>query len=225
MVGTKLELLKEEISHYIGIPYWRNILKEGKIVKEGFAGGKGTATEIAAETIRLAKEQKVDLTKLTDKEIYSFQKKNKIGIDCSGLVYNLLDKYDRILGGEGIFNKTIGTDSKRGARRLSANMLTNSLNSISINDFNDIKTGDMIRMDEGRHVIFIIEKLKDIIFYIHSSERSKQRGVHFGTIDIIDYSKDLSHQKWSDTTSLGIEYNKLFNSQKGDGIFRLKCFA
>jgi hypothetical protein len=224
MVGTKLELLKEEISHYIGIPYWRNILKDGKIVKEGFAGGKGTASEIAAETIRLAKEQKIDLTKLTDKEIYNFQKKNKIGIDCSGLVYNLLDQYDKILGGEGILNKTIGTESKRGARRLSADMLTSSINSKLINNYNDIKTGDMIRMDGGSHVIFIIEKLKDIILYIHSSEKTKQRGVHFGTIEIIDYSRDLSFQKWSDTTLSGIEYNKLFNPQKGDGIFRLKCF-
>ena len=41
MVRTKLNLLQQEIEHYIGLPYSKNIIKNGKIIKEQFLGGKG----------------------------------------------------------------------------------------------------------------------------------------------------------------------------------------
>ncbi|MFA7676145.1 MAG: hypothetical protein WCY28_01915, partial [Candidatus Shapirobacteria bacterium] len=85
MAGNKLELLKQEIQYYIGLPYSKNILKDRKIIKEQFLGGKGNYRQIAAETIRLAQKQKIDLVKLTNQEFYNFQKKNHLGIDCSGL--------------------------------------------------------------------------------------------------------------------------------------------
>lgn len=223
MVGNKLIQLKEEISHYIGIPYWRNKLKDGKIIKEGAFGGKGTCQQIAQETIRLAQEQKIDLTKFNNRQIYNFQKKNNIGIDCSGLAYNLLDKYSQILKNKSIFENVIGTDSKLGPRRVSANLLTNFTNSISVNNFDDIQTGDLIRMDGGKHVVVIIEKKDNIISYVNSSEFTQIRGVHYGQIEIIKPKENLNHQKWSDITNNGKPYNELFYPEKGDGIFRLKC--
>ena len=83
----------EEIEKYIGLPYSKNILKDGKIIKEQFLGGKGNYRQIATETIRLAQKQKIDLIKLTNQEFYNFQKKNHLGIDCSGLVCQLLNFY------------------------------------------------------------------------------------------------------------------------------------
>ena len=70
--------LKEEIEHYIGLPYSKNVLKNGKIIKEQFLGGKGNCRQIATETIRLAQKQNIDLVKLTNQEFYNFQKSQLI---------------------------------------------------------------------------------------------------------------------------------------------------
>jgi hypothetical protein len=223
MVRTKLEQLKEEIQHYIGIPYWRNKLKEGKIIIEGFSGGKGTCQQIAVETIRLAKEQNIDLLKFTDKQIYNFQKKNKIGIDCSGLSYNLLDKYSEILGKSSIYYHVIGTESKKGVRRVSSDLLTSPINSIKINNIKDVKTGDLIRFNQGKHVMFVVEIKENQIFFVHSSEFTKTKGVHYGTVDIEITKDSYILKNWSDESSTGESYHSYYFPKKGDGIYRLKC--
>ncbi len=215
MVGTKLDLLKQEINSYLGIPYFSNTKKT--ISSENALVGKGTAKEIALKTIELANLQNIKLLNLSSKQIYNFQKKNHLGIDCSGLVYNLLKiiepKVDDIL---------IGTEGKKGVRRLSANLLTSAPNAAKLSTY-DVKPGDLIRADNGRHVIFIIEKINDTIHYIHSSDKTKISGVHLGFIEIINPQKPLNHQIWSDQTKLDTNYSLLIDPKKEDGIYRLNC--
>lgn len=171
MVRNKLDLLKQEIQCYIGLPYSKNILKDGKITKERFLGGKSNYRQIATETIRLAQEQKIDLTKLNNQEFYNFQKKNHLGIDCSGLVCQLLNFYFK-------------TDLN--PRKTSADMLTSTPISKKITDLNNIQTGDLVRQKNGHHVLFIIDKKDDIINYVDSS--FSRRGVKYGQADITDKS-------------------------------------
>lgn len=173
MARTKLEL-QQEIEKYIGLPYSKNILKHGKIIKEQFLGGKGNCRQIATETIRLAQKQKIDLTQLNNQEFYNFQKKNHIGIDCSGLACQLLNFY---------FN------SELNPRKTSANMLTSDPISKEIS-LKDIKTGDLIRQKNGHHVLFIIKKQGNIIDYVDSSISG--RGVKYGQADLTD--KSFIHQ-------------------------------
>lgn len=173
MVRTKLEL-QQEIEKYIGLPYSKNILKDGKIIKEQFLGGKGNCLQIATETIRLAQKQKIDLTKLNNQEFYNFQKKNHIGIDCSGLACQLLNFY---------------FSSELNPRKTSANMLTSGPISKKIKP-NEIKTGDLIRQKNGRHVLFIIEKEGDKILYVDSSREG--RGVKYGVANLTN--KSFIHQ-------------------------------
>lgn len=174
MVGNKLDLLKLEISHYLGLPYSKNILKDGKIIKEQFLGGKGNCRQIATETIRIAQKEKIDLTKLSNQEFYNFQKKHHLGIDCSGLVSQLLNFY---------------FETKLNPRKTSANMLTSAPLSQEIKA-KEIKTGDLVRQKNGHHVLFIIEKQGNIITYIDSSREG--RGVKFGKADTA--SKKFEHQ-------------------------------
>lgn len=174
MVGTKLNKLKKEINHYVGLPYMINIIRDGKVVKERFLGGKGNWKDIQKETYRLAKLENINLKKLTPKQIYNFQKKHKIGIDCSGLVTQLLIFYGNLIG------KKIGLNP----RKTSADMLTSLPLSQRISDFDLIQTGDMIRQKNGHHVLFIIEKTGKIISYVNSSFWS--RGVKYGQFDITD---------------------------------------
>ncbi|MFA6185151.1 MAG: hypothetical protein WCT51_02305 [Candidatus Shapirobacteria bacterium] len=173
MVRTKLEL-QQEIEKYIGLPYSKNILKDDKIIKEQFLGGKGNCRQIATETIRLAQKQKIDLIQLNNQEFYNFQKKNHIGIDCSGLACQLLNFY---------FN------SELNPRQTSANILTSTPISKEIKP-NEIKTGDLIRQKNGHHVLFIIDKQGNTINYVDSSFSG--RGVRYGTADLTN--KSFIHQ-------------------------------
>lgn len=175
MVRNELiDQLNTEISHYIGIPYWKNIIKDGKIIKEGYFGGKGNAKDIALKTVELANSQNIKILNLNPKQIYNFQKKNKIGIDCSGLVCQLLIFYGNLL------NKKISLNP----RKTSADMLTSTPLSRKITNQKDIKTGDLIRQKNGHHILFVINKDKDIITYVDSSRLG--RGVRYGQANLTD---------------------------------------
>lgn len=178
MVGNKLIKLKKEIDHYIGFPYMINIIRDGKIIKERFLGAKGNWKEIEKQTILSAKKEHLNLKELTPRQIYNFQKKHKIGIDCSGLASQLLNFYGRLLG------KKINLNP----RKTSANMLTSPPLSRPVEDSNDIQAGDMVRQKNGHHVLFIIEKTGKKISYVDSSFWG--RGVRYGQFDITDQTFD-----------------------------------
>lgn len=155
-----------------------NIIRDGRIIKERFMGAKGHWKDIEKETKRLAKQNKIDLNKLSTQRLYNFQKKHKIGIDCSGLVTQLLTYYGKLMG------KKISLNP----RKTSANMLTSEPLSTKIDDIDDIQTGDLIRQKNGHHVLFIIEKKGKIVDYVDSSFWG--RGVKYGQIDLTDPTFD-----------------------------------
>ena len=173
MVGTKLiDKLKQEADHYLDLPYMINILRDGKIIKERFLGGKGNWKDIQKEIKKIAKEEKINLTKLSHQQLYNFQKKHKIGIDCSGLAIQLLIFYGSLI------NKKITLNP----RKTSADMLTSTPLSEKITDFDLIQSGDLIRQKNGKHVLFVIQKHGKIVDYIDSSFDG--RGVKYGQVNI-----------------------------------------
>jgi hypothetical protein len=171
MVRNKLDLLKQEIKHYIDLPYSKNILKDGKVIKRQFLGGKGHWKDIKKETEIIAQKEQIDLSKLTKQELYNFQKKHLIGIDCSGLACQLLNFY---------FQANLNP------LQTSANILTSNPISKEITNLNDLRTGDLVRQKDGHHVLFIINKQDNIINYVESSFLG--RGVKYGQFDINDKS-------------------------------------
>jgi len=178
MVGSQLIKLKKEIDHYLGIPYIINILRDNKVVKERFLGAKGNWQQINFETKRIAKEEHIDLNKLTSKQLYNFQKKHHLGIDCSGLATNLLIFYANLI------NKKINLN----ARHTSADILTSKGLSRKIDNPKEIKTGDLVRQKNGHHVLFIIEKKDNTIYYVESC--LKNRKVSLGQFNLDDSSFD-----------------------------------
>jgi hypothetical protein len=171
MARIKLNELRQEILKYIGVPYHKNIPKI--ISLDNSLLGKGNAKEIALKTIELANKNNLKILDLSPKQIYNFQKKNKIGIDCSGLACHLLNFY---------FN------TKLDVRKTSSDMLTSVPLSKRI-DINDIQTADLVRQKNGHHLLFVIEKIGDKIIYVDSS--LKGRGVRYGEFEITD--KDFKH--------------------------------
>lgn len=179
MVRTKLvEKLKKEIDRYVGLPYMTNIIRDGKIIKERVLGGKGNWQEIQKESKKIAKIERIDLSKLNGQKLYNFQKKHKIGIDCSGLASQLLIFLGKIQ------HKKINLN----VRKTSANMLTSSPLSKKINDYQQIQTGDLVRQKNGHHLLFIVEKKGNKIFYVDSSFWG--RGVRYGEADLNNQSFD-----------------------------------
>lgn len=175
MARTKLtKSLLTEASHYIGLPYMSNCLKDGKIIKERFLGGKGHWKQIQKESQKVAKKNNLDFKKLTPQDQYNLQKKNQIGIDCSGLISQLLIFYAKLL------KKDLNLNS----RRTSADNLTSPPLSKEVIDIQDIQIGDIVRQKDGHHVLFILEKEGQIIKFIESSR--EKRGVKYGQFNISD---------------------------------------
>ena len=141
-----------------------NTLRDNKVVNEKFMGAKGTWQQIEAETKRIANLEKINLKKLTKKQIYFFQKKHNLGIDCSGLATNLLIFYGKLI------NKEVNLD----VRKTSANLLTSNNLSKKIENYNDIKTGDLVRQKNGHHVLFITEKKNNTIYFVQNSIKSRK---------------------------------------------------
>jgi len=166
MVRTKLDLLRQEILKYIGLPYHINIPRI--ISSENALVGKGSAKEIALKTIEYANQENIKLVDLTPQQIYNFQKKHHLGIDCSGLICQLLNFY---------FNANLDP------RHTSADMLTSKPLSKKIRPKN-IKTADLVRQKDGHHALFIIEKINNKIIYVDSSRSG--RGVRYGEFDLDD---------------------------------------
>lgn len=162
MVGTKLDLLLQEIEHYIDLPYFINT---SRLPKDNVFVGKGTWQEIKSIS-----------------SDYNTLKKAHLGIDCSGLAVHLLNFY---------FNLHLDV------RKTSANMLTSAPLSKPITP-DQIQTGDLIRQKNGHHILFVIQKIDDTVFYVHSSREG--RGVRYGQTTIINENLTIPN----------------------DGIFRLK---
>lgn len=165
MAGDKLILLKIELQKYLGIPYFTN---KGKFKNSGsnVFVGKGSAKEIALETVALANAQNIKLLDLSTAQIYNFQKKNHLGIDCSGLACHLLNFY---------------FETNLDPRKTSADMLTSAPLSTHIEK---PMTGDLVRQKNGKHLLFVIETIGDTVHYIDSSLEG--RGVRLGSFSLTD---------------------------------------
>jgi cell wall-associated NlpC family hydrolase len=194
----------------------------------GWHGGKGTPSEITQTTKLLAKEQNVDLQKLSSDQIRQFMTKNRLGVDCSGFIYYLLDQTFLQLHHNSL-DKIIKAKLTKNPLnpprfRCNADCLTNDPNTIPIIFPKErIQSGDLIRIHQGKHVAIIIKSNKSKITYAHSSGKTATTGVHFGQINITQLKKDLSQQSWLELTPSGKNYGTLyFRPRKGDGIRRLK---
>ena len=109
-----------------------------------------------------------------------------------------------------------------GIYRTNADKLTLGTHVIKINLFLQVRLGDLIRINNGRHVAVVVKNNNNMITYIHSSKMTKESGVHTGIIMVDDFNNNL---KWRETTKNDINFGvKYFHPQNGDGIFRLKIF-
>ncbi len=141
-------MVRDELKNYLGLPYFINTGKHQVMSRNNALVGKGSAKEITLQTIEFANQQNIKLLDLTPQQIYNFQKKNHLGIDCSGLVCHLLNL-------------------KVDVRKTSADMLTSSPLSTPVTT---LQPNDLIRQKHGKHVLLVLSVDKKMVTYIHSSQ-------------------------------------------------------
>jgi hypothetical protein len=211
------------------------------------SSGKGSPTQIRNELIRTAKQQNFNLVNTSAQEISRFMKMHRIGIDCSGLAYHLLDTYfrtwlnrsvasiiNRFPGQLGQLEKIILSPQRY--RRINAATLTSPLNTILIPTAEDVQISDLISIssvEERDHILVVTKVENDYsnsgakITYIHSSSKSTQKqGPHYGEIRVTAPKMGLEHQQWMEKTKTGGNYGQdFYHPELGDGIRRLKILA
>jgi|GEM_PF-2006231 len=215
MAGTKLNLV---IDSYLETPYWRNIVDQvdGRIIAEGPFDGKGTPEQIKYATLCAAEKEDKDYNTMSKEEIQELQKRNNIGIECSGLIYNLLDGLCKDMGLSGVYYHLVGEwrGIKRfGVRSVSASHMAMPVNSSPIRT-TDLMLGDIVTLmghDEIGHVILILKNENNILNVIHNSSSSSYPFVHTFNIKITDPNKNIIHQDWQEKSISGGSYLNEFN--------------
>jgi hypothetical protein len=207
-------------------PYWMNKMKNGRVVLRGFMGGKGPVEDIKKTILNLVrKDDKLLNTPLPAEIIRKAAKRERIGIDCSGLAFRLLNSLV-----EHFYRNSSAASLddiyRGGIMETNARMLTSLEFCIPVSNLQEVYLGDLIRMMGGKHVAVILGYDKGKLTYIHSSKLTQIQGVHLGQIVIGDEDKSLEQQNWLENTKQGDNLGfKHFLPDRGDGIFRLKIFT
>lgn len=202
----------------INCPYFANKIRNGKVILSGFRGGKGEFGEINRELNKAISENQKIVGK---QDIVKLARRKRIGIDCSGFVFRCILELIRLK----YQNCEVSNPEKvwpNGIFRTNANNLTQGNHVTKVRLFSRGRLGDLIRINNGRHVAMVLERENNMITYIHSSKVTKESGVHTGTIMVNDTGQTL---EWREITKDNINFgDKYFHPQDGDGIFRLKIF-
>ncbi len=220
----------------INTPYYINTKKKRNELRS--LAGKGTPEEIQEETLIFGKLRSIDFENLSEETIREFMMKENIGIDCSGFVSHVLDKWLTKLNQGGIRKhikfENISLYRKlvvqiRPIENMSVKVLTNSLNAKKIK-LEDIKVGDVIKsqaVEYGDHIMLVTKleyddanKLKNIT-YTHSTPHfGKENGIKEGTIEIKDINKGLESQVWNEE----ITYKGYIKDVDNNGVYRLNIY-
>lgn len=209
----------------ISCPYWMNKMREGKVVLRGFANGKGSAQEIKDELVKKVRQS--NITPSDPVALIKLARRERIGIDCSGLSYRILNEIIRA----GIIQKNWEVNSldkifAGGINRTNVVRLTSKEYSEKIIKISGVRPGDLVRMMGGKHALLILGRSERQIKYIQSSKSTADWGVHEGIINVNDWTKPLESQDWQEKTKKGDNFGRrYFHPDKGDGIYRLKVFS
>jgi hypothetical protein len=172
--------------------------------------GKSSPEVLIRTTKKLAKKQNFNLEKASVDQIRDFMIKNKLGIDCSGFIYRVLNYLTQEIKGEALTSLGFEHVGRTNVRKLTSDEM-----SIPVSSFKDAQPGDLIhlrwREDPKRlHAVIVLSNENGIITYAHSSEVTTPDGVHIATMKA-SLPEDLKAF--------------LYNKKAGDGIRRLKILV
>ena len=194
--------------------------------------GKGSPAEIENLTKHIAQQSNFNLNQATSSQIRQFMRRKGIGVDCSGFTYHLLKAFhqsETITDISTILKRPISFNPLNWLRhiryRLDVRAFTSLRNSYPLSQLNQLRPGDLIRMESGKHVLIILEHKNNQIIYAHSSYKTtKIKGVHLSKITITKPSQSLENQIWHERTPSRKSLKTHYHPENEDGIFRLKAW-
>jgi hypothetical protein len=240
-----LEKVPDEVQGFINRYFELNIKKTRVIcpyfINEGVRlltnpifAGKGTPEEIESAAVNLV-ENSGNIT--TADEIRDLMHKAGLGIDCSGLVYQIYDfwlqdvKKSQPISAflpkvNPLFIRKYLSRKMKPQSSFGANEQTSSPFATKI-ELSEVRPGDLIRSRGGKHILFIIEVEKDEKFvnrikFVHSSRQYQRDGVRYGEIHL-DKDQSLATAKWEDNDQsepVNYAYQGFRESINTNGIFR-----
>ncbi len=224
-------------SKCVNTPYFINTLHRHDLRS---LVGKGLPEEIQNEVLIWAKLRGIDICKLSESEIRNFMQKEGIGIDCSGFVYHVLDRWAKTSYKRSISKflkyprglKTRLAIWIRPAINTSADTMTNNVNT-EVVSLKDVRPGDLLRLKaltRGDHIAIVIEvKLKndapnEIVIAQSTQHYGVKNGIKLSLIKIEDLGKSLLRQRWMDVDKDGVSWTKkqLEKDSSDNGLKRLK---
>src|SRR3989344_172647 len=196
--------------------------------------GKGSPEEIKREMKNALCNMKYDLNAMSEGEISHFMRQHKLGVECSGFAFNVLNDYVRMTTGQPLTQQLLRYPGIIGhvenlllqyqrLRRISADTLTSDLNTVPVQTARDVRPGDLIRLSPndwcGKHVAVIVDNDGRTIKYAHSSRQTVEQGPHYGEIEITEPDSGLEHQNWCEVSKDGQNYGKVaLKVENGDGV-------
>lgn len=240
------ELIKQEIDKFLNLEVGGVYCKVPYIFGSSWlefwrTGGKGSIDQIKTEAKKLFALYDLIPSEMSEFERYKFLRDKRVGIDCSGLVYNVYDEVSKVLLnksiGDFILRKTgfLGKLDKylfsfKRNRRIASYHLTSDINSFPIENLKDIRVGDMIKMKSldpniGHvAIIYDVDLDKNVITYAHSSFKTKTVGPHLSKINITNINLPIDKQNWEELSVKGESISTSANSKEGLGLRRLRVF-
>lgn len=181
--------------------------------------GKGSPEDIVEEATIFSLREKVDLNKLNNEELKKFLINHNLGIDCSGLVYHILDA-EMQARGKGSLHKVLKRPwfknplrkflvKLRPIENTGVGTFHHEVNSFEIK-LSEIQPGDMIIImgaglkQDYNHVLLVESVNSELgtLNYIHSfqypTDGQYNHGVRQESITITDTNKNLLEQTWSE---------------------------
>jgi hypothetical protein len=207
------------IGNKTSVPYFNNRRAKVRFGLRALVG-KGTPLDIANEARIIGLREKKKVQNLTSEDLKKFLVDHGLGIDCSGLVYHLLDTecHEKGLGKLSRYIKVTGDITRhlakiiRPAESIGVATISNEMNSHEIKRA-DVRAGDFISVlgaggDHTYNHIFLITKTENnIVSYAHSYARPSDgrynHGVRLGFIRIEDNQK-IADAIWHEESFDGV---------------------
>lgn len=204
------------VNHYFNLkignrniicPYYQNLRKK---TKSAVFSGKGKPKELESEIKKLLKVKPGIKNYSQSSKRLALVEAN-LGVDCSGLVVNVLDQFLKETKNTSLFKviplKTFSfyrqiTFKLRPRTNLSAHKLTSPPISFHIK-INELQPGDLFKVGKG-HVAIITQVWKknntlEKVQYTHSTpDYGSEYGVRTGEIIITHPKQPLEKQKWTE---------------------------
>lgn len=214
-------------------PYFINL---GGIFKDPVLAGKGDPKQIEAKATEIFSH--ISLMEKDEKSIRTEMIEYGIGIDCSGLVYQIYNTWLRDVAQKGELKDHLPKIKSFNPRKIisrilkpqssvNADMFTSEPLAKKI-EVRDIQPGDVIRTRGGKHILFVTEveydssEIPTKITFVNSAREYKRNGIRYSQINL-DKTLSLSSAKWIDNDPdepINHAYKGYREHMSNNGVFR-----